>query len=176
MDETNKNDGLQNGISGADATENNGMVIELNQCRTRLVKAEEQIKYLCADFENFRRNTEKERAIWAQSAQTQVFTDLLIIVDNFERALAELARASLSDGERIRFQGFELIHKEVVSLLSRYGVVEVPVNIPFDPEKHEALVQIDAPDKASGQIVDVFQKGYAFKDAILRPAKVSVAK
>ncbi len=167
MDETNKNGCIQNGMDGTE---------ELDQCRVRLAKAEEQIKYLYADFENYRRNTEKDRAIWVQSAQTRVFTDLLTIVDNFDRAIAELTRAPLTDAERVRFQGFELIYKEVVALLSRYGVTEVPVNIPFDPEKHEALVQVEVPDRASGQIVDVLQKGYALKDTILRPAKVSVAK
>lgn len=149
---------------------------ETEICREQLNKAEERIKYLLADFENFRRNTEKERAVWVHSAQARVFIDLLTIVDNFDRAIIELSSASLTDVERARFQGFELISKELSALFSRYGVSEVSVAVPFDPEKHEALVQVDVADKKSGEIVSILQKGYVFKDTVLRPAKVSVAK
>lgn len=149
---------------------------ETEQCRVQLANAEERIKYLYADFENFRRNTEKERSIWVSSAQARVLTDLLTVVDNFERAISELGGAVLTESERVRLHGFELIYKELGAVLNRYGVTEIPVNIPFDPEKHEALVQIDVSDKTTGQIVAVLQKGYLFKDTVLRPAKVSVAK
>lgn len=149
---------------------------ETEQCRAQLAKAEERIKYLYADFENFRRNTEKERAIWVSSAQARVFTDLLTVVDNFERAIDDLSGALLTEPERARLQGFELIYKELAAVLGRYGVAEIPVNIPFDPEKHEALVRVEGSDMASGQIVAVLQKGYLVKDTVLRPAKVSVAK
>lgn len=159
-----------------DINKNDLGIGETEQCREQLAKAEERIKYLYADFENFRRNTEKERAVWVSSAQARVFTDLLVIVDNFDRAIGELSGALLTDAERVRLQGFELIYKELGAVLSRYGVGEVSVSVPFDPEKHEALVQVDAPDKTSGQIVAVLQKGYVFKDTVLRPAKVSVAK
>lgn len=145
-------------------------------CQEALLKTEERIKYLYADFENFRRNTEKERRVWAQSAQARVFTDLLVVVDDLYRACKELSNASLTDAERVRFQGFMLIQKELEKMLIRYGITEIPANIPFDPEQHEALVQVDSAGHESGQIVEVFEKGYLFKEMVLRPAKVSVAR
>ncbi|MCL5436340.1 MAG: nucleotide exchange factor GrpE [Candidatus Dependentiae bacterium] len=181
MDEIKETGTMQNGAAdGVDQSceraEQSAAISELVQCSERLKRSEEQLRYLQADFENYRRNVEKERSSWAQSAQARVFTDLLTIVDNFERAIVELQQTDLPAAERAHFQGFELIFRELSSLLTRYGVTEIPTDIPFDPEKHEALMQLEASGKKSGDIVDVLQKGYQYRDAVLRPAKVSVAR
>lgn len=145
-------------------------------CRAALEKSEERVRYLLADFENFRRNTEKERVLWVQSAQARIFTDLLSVIDNFERAIEELKKGTITETERARFQGFELIYRELLNILSRYGVLEISIDGPFNPNYHEALVQVDAEGKASGEIVSVLQKGYVLKETVLRPAKVTVAR
>lgn len=174
--EKNKQDVLDENNSQNDGVNGESGPSEATICKAALEKSEERVRYLLADFENFRRNTEKDRLLWAQSAQSRIFSDLLPVVDNFERAIEELKKGNLSEGERTRFQGFELIYRELLNMLSRSGVVEVPVEGPFNPNYHEALVQVDAEGKASGEIVAVLQKGYLFKETVLRPAKVSVAR
>jgi molecular chaperone GrpE len=163
--------------------ESNGIQEELVEetallvCQEKLSQAEARFAYLSADFDNFRRNTSKERAVWGRTAQAQIFEDLVTIVDDFDRAFNDLAHATdLQEAEVARFKGFDLIHKALIKLLAQHEVVAIEATGVFNPQHHEALVQIDAPDTASGQIVDVLQKGYMFKDMVLRPAKVSVAK
>ena len=161
----------------SEASSNQVTEQELETCRADLAQIKERFAYLSADFDNFRRNTTKERAIWARTAQASVFKDLLMIIDDFDRAIADLEQATdLQESEVARFKGFDLIHKSFLKLLVTHEVQEIPVDIDFDPEKHEALVQVESDEKETGQIVDVLQKGYAHKGAVLRPAKVSVAK
>ena len=136
-------------------------------CQQELAHVKERLGYLTADFDNFRRRTEKDRAQWMQSAQAAVLTDLIAIVDDFDRAFA-------SGTEQL--SGFELIHKSLVKLLIKYGIEEIRQLSTFDPLLHEAVMQVTAPDAQPGTIVTVFQKGYMLKGVVLRPATVSVAQ
>lgn len=145
-------------------------------CNEQLAKVQTQLIYLKADFENFRRNVEKERLSWIASAQGRVLTDLLCVLDNMERALKDLAAGALSAQETVRFQGVELIYRELLALLKRYEVTEIPTDGLFDPVLHEALAQIDGENKKAGSIVEVVQRGYRQRDTVLRPAKVIVAR
>ena len=138
---------------------------ELTVCTEALAKSQEQLRYLQADFENFRRRTEKDRSQWMQIAQTDVLKNILTIVDDFDRALQSQHDA-----------GFELIHKALVKLLGNYGVEVMRDVTVFDPEKHEAIMHVATADKEPGSIVEVLQKGYIHKGSVLRPAQVSVAQ
>lgn len=150
---------------------------ELQTCQEKLAHIEERFAYLSADFENFRRNTSKERAVWMRTAQSKIFEDLVTIVDDFDRAMADLHKAQdLTDAERARFQGIDLIHKMFFKLLEKHDVTEIATDGQFDPAKHEALMQVDDSAKESGEIVQVLQKGYTHQGVVIRPAKVSVAK
>ena len=135
-----------------------------------------QLAYLRADFENFRRHQEKERASCTAFAQSRLLVELLPLVDNFERALRDLAIGQLSSSERARFQGMELIYRELQAFLLRHEVKEIPAAGLFDPQLHEAIAQVEVPDKRAGEIVEVAQKGYRYRDMVLRPAKVIVAR
>lgn len=157
-------------------TQHNSQNEELNQCRQRVKQLEEQLAYLRADFENFRKNTAKEKEQWQYTIQAHMFKDLLPIIDDFSRALADLESDELSEQEAQRFQGFKLIHKELSKLLDRYEVQEITQVDTFDPHIHEAIAQVDDESKQSGDIVAVVQKGYTFKKKVLRPAKVTVAQ
>lgn len=149
---------------------------ELQSCKLELSHMVERAARLQADFENYKRRQEKERAQWYSSAQSMIFVDLLSIVDDFERALAEADKQSQTRAQLEQwFTGFALIEKSLHKLLAKFGVTAMADETTFDPEKHEAIMQVDS-DKESGSIVGVLQKGYMFKDAVLRPAKVSVAK
>ncbi len=129
-----------------------------------------------ADFINYKKRVDKQQALWKNNTQKALLADILEIVDDFERALDQQKQAEDSSELQVKFAGFTLISKELYKFLNKYGVKEITNNVIFDPLYHEALVQVDSPDHHSGVIVDVMQKGYMFKDEVLRPAKVSVAR
>jgi molecular chaperone GrpE len=140
---------------------------ELIKCQEALAKSQEQLRYLQADFENFRRNVTRERMQWARAAQIPFVEDLISIRDDIERALAQMQHDR---------EGIELVYRNLSHLLAKHGVTEITAEGVFDPVQHEALVQVEAENMPAGTIVQVLQKGYMFKDAVVRPAKVSVAK
>lgn len=154
---------------------------ELALCKEQVAEAERRVLYARADFENYRRNVERDRALWITQAQAAVFKDLISVIDNFERALADIKKSGelagdLQAADAARFQGFELMYRELVKLLATFNVTEVPTEGQFNPQFHEALMRVADSGKESGTIVAVLQKGYQIKDIVLRPAQVSVAE
>lgn len=126
---------------------------------------------LQADFDNFRRRTRAEAANLADAANAKVFTELLPIIDNLERAVAV-------EGVDKAFQeGVAMVLRQFLTTLERMGVVPIQaVGEEFDPTKHEAVMQVEATEEfPSGTVVEVVQKGYLFKDKVLRPSMVKVA-
>jgi molecular chaperone GrpE len=146
----------------------------LDTCSQELSQAKERILYITAELDNYRKRVEKERAAWIETAQNTVLLDFLTIVDDIERAFTQVSpQVEQSAGQWL--QGFELIRKACYKLLQKYGIEEIPATKTFNPEQHEAIMQVSSPDHASGEIVAVLQKGYMRKGVILRPAQVSVA-
>ena len=141
---------------------------ELAHCKDALAKAHEQMRYLQADFENFRRNVTRERVQWARVAQTPLLEDLITLADDLERALAQMKKDDA--------QGIELVYKNLMGMLAKQGVTVIPATGVFDPALHEAIAQVEAEGKEPGTVVQLLQKGYMHKETVLRPAKVSVAK
>jgi len=149
---------------------------QLLACQTELEQWKEKYMRVSADLENFRRRMEKERARWMESAQAEVVYDMLSIVDNFETVLNQTKKQELSTEQKKWFDGFAMINKMFSKSLKTHGLQEITEIEQFDPELHEAISQVESEDHESGEIVEVLQKGYRFKDEVLRPAKVSVAK
>jgi molecular chaperone GrpE len=147
----------------------------LAQCQTELDEWKGRALRVAADFDNYQKRIEKEKTSWMQIAQSNVFVDLLSIVDDFERALQQTRKEHANDAHHLR-AGLELIQKNLQKMLEKYGVKEIDQIHTFDPELHEGLVQVESPDHQPGSIVTVLQKGYLFKNSVLRPAKVSVAR
>jgi len=137
------------------------------QCAQELEALKQSYGYLQADFANYKRRTEQDRIAWMDIAKKELLFDLLSIVDDFDRALTY--QSNMQDG-------LELIYKSCKKLLEKYKVQEISFQKNFDPEKHEALMTVESPDCASGDIVAYVQKGFMYKDTVLRPAKVSVAQ
>jgi molecular chaperone GrpE len=124
-----------------------------------------------ADFENYRKRVERDRQLAAFEAQAALFRDLIPTLDNLESALK-----AGGDTDALR-TGVELTRRELLALLESNGIVpEDPTGAAFDPESHQALSHEAVPGFADGTIVEVFRKGYRFKDRLLRPALVKVAK
>lgn len=127
-----------------------------------------------AEFENYRRRIERERSEIYQRGRDDVLLQFLPVVDNFERALSSLEESE-GDAEALR-DGVELIHKQFVDALSKFGLKAVEaVGQAFDPHVHEA-VTTEATDKhKENTVIEEFQRGYKIGDRLLRPAKVKVA-
>lgn len=139
----------------------------LEVCKKELDEWKEKYLYARADFDNAQRRMAKdrERIIW--EGQAKILREVLDIVADFERALA-----AHSDTQ----EGFTFMYKRMLKILDQAGVKEIEVQQAFDPELQEAVAHVDAPGHESGSVVEVLQKGYTFKNEILRPARVSVAK
>ena len=152
------------------ASEDSESSEELESLRTETQKLRDQVLRSRADFENFRKRSEKEKTEYFKYALTGTMRDLLPVVDNLERALAH------DDGTIEFHKGIELIHKQFLDLLLKYGVKPVgDTNVPFDPAVHEAVMREEAPDVPPNTVTEVFQKGYLLNDRLVRPAMVKVS-
>jgi molecular chaperone GrpE len=125
-----------------------------------------------AEFDNYKKRTEKEIAGFRNYANAQLVKDLLAVIDDFQNALASPARGANSQF----IKGMQLIYKNLYSVLEREGLSEInPKDASFDPWKHEAVEMVPTDEVPEHTVIDVIQPGYKFKDKILRPAKVRVA-
>lgn len=139
-----------------------------------------QFLRLSADFANYRRRVEKERAELLQMGQGVIVKAFLPLIDDIERALAAARHvAGQNDsghaGLASVVEGLSLVEKNMHKVLHEIGVQEVSCTGSFDPHHHEALMQVAADDAQSGTIMQVLSKGYTHRGAVMRHAKVSVA-
>jgi molecular chaperone GrpE len=124
-----------------------------------------------ADFENFRKRSEREKGEFVRYAQIAVVRELLPVLDNFERAIA-----SDTDAAGDFRAGVELIYKQFSDVLEKQGVTVIDQEgVPFDPTIHEAMMREETTEYPSYSIMHVFQKGYMLHDRLIRPAMVKVA-
>ena len=125
-----------------------------------------------ADFDNYRKRIEKERAEDSKRSTARVIEGLIPVIDSFENALAAHREAEYETYRK----GFELIYKQLLDNLTRLGAERMdPVGKPFDPHMHQAVDRAETTEHADGTILQVFQPGYVFHGRVLRPAMVRVA-
>jgi len=125
-----------------------------------------------ADFDNYRKRIEKERAEDAKRATARLIEGLIPVIDGFEHALAAHREAEYENYRK----GFELIYKQLLDNLARLGVERIePAGKMFDPHLHQAMDRAETSDHEDGTILQVFQPGYIFHGRVLRPAMVRVA-
>jgi len=126
-----------------------------------------------AEFDNFRKRTERDRREISERAVASVLEELLAIVDDFERAL----QAEAGAGDTAYREGVALIHKQLMDLLQRRGVRPIEaVGVEFDPRVHQAVTHEAVPGHADGEVVEELRRGYMLGDRLLRPSMVKVAK
>jgi molecular chaperone GrpE len=144
---------------------------ELEALRQENAELRDQALRRRADFENYKRRVERDRALASQDALARALTALVPTLDNLERALgAEAPEGTLRDG-------LKLIHRDLLAVLEGLGLrTDDPTGGVFDPERHQALTHEAVAGFAEGAVVAVFGKGYALGDRLLRPALVKVAK
>lgn len=128
---------------------------------------------LFAEFDNYKRRTQKERVELLQTAGKEVITSLLTVLDDFDRANKAMENAT--DVVAIQ-EGIQLIYSKLKNLLVQKGLKEIEsINTPFDTDLHEAITKIPAPnDELKGKVLDVLEKGYTLNDKVIRFAKVVV--
>ena len=137
--------------------------------------AEMKDKYLrlFAEFDNYKRRTSKERMDLLKTANQEMVVALLPVVDDFERARQAMQTAQ--DINSVK-EGVDLIYNKLTSILQQKGLKPMDaVGSPFDPDLHEAITQIPAPDESmKGKVIDEVEKGYLLNDKVVRHAKVVI--
>ena len=125
-----------------------------------------------ADFENFRKRTERDRSEEGRRGVERMITDLIPVLDGFDRALHAHDDPAYEEYRK----GITLIRKQLWEVLSRHGVQRVDAaGKIFDPHVHQAIERVETRDCPDGSVMDVFQDGYMFHGRVLRPAIVRVA-
>ncbi|PRX42463.1 nucleotide exchange factor GrpE [Salegentibacter salegens] len=155
--------------------ENQAELTEEEKLKEDLQKEKDKFLRLFAEFENYKRRTSKERLELFKTANQEVMTAMLPVLDDFDRALNELRKS----GEEELIHGVELIHNKFKETLNSKGLeaMNVKEGDAFDSEIHEAITQIPAPkDKLKGKIVDVVERGYKLGERIIRFPKVVTGK
>jgi molecular chaperone GrpE len=147
---------------------------ELELLRAERDEYLDALRRLQAEFDNFRKRTARDQAAMAERLVEGLVVQLLPVLDSLDLALRSTETAS-GDGETLR-KGFELMATELVGVLERAGLARIDAHeAPFDPELHEAVMQTDE-GREEPTVADVLRTGYRFKEKVVRPAMVRVAK
>jgi molecular chaperone GrpE len=148
---------------------------EEERIKEDLQKEKDKFLRLFAEFENYKRRTSKERLELFKTANQEVMTAMLPVMDDFDRAMNELKKS----GDENLLKGIELIHNKLKETLKAKGLerMDIEQGSDFDSEIHEAITQIPAPsDDLKGKIVDVVEPGYKLGERIIRYPKVVTGK
>ena len=140
---------------------------------------DEQTKYLrlFADFQNFKKRTEKERFERYSDGKKDFAADLLPVIDNFDRALGEDAMAAKDEHDEKVLEGMRMIFKQFMDVLAKNGIEEIEaLGVDFDPNFHHAVVMEPSKEYESQKVSEVMQKGYRQGEKVIRPSMVKVAE
>lgn len=133
----------------------------------------DKLQRTMAEYDNFRKRTIKEKSQMYENGAKEVVEKFLPVMDNFERALVSVDDESK---ETAFVQGIELIYKQLLGTMKELGVEEIDaLNKPFDPNLHHAVAHEENEAYGENEVVDILQKGYMFKDRVLRFSMVKVA-
>ena len=139
----------------------------------KIEELEDKVKRQLAEFENFRNRTEKEKSRMYEFGARDVIEKMLPVVDNFERGLAAIPEAE-KDGPVA--SGMEMIYKQMMTTLEGLGVTPIDaLNKPFDPNFHNAVMHVEDETVEESTVVEEFQKGYIYKENVIRYSMVKVA-
>lgn len=155
----------------SEPTESEPVESEVDKLQLELGKEKDNFLRLFAEFENYKKRTSKERIELFSTANKELMTVLLPILDDFERGLKEVEKSS----DKALLEGMQLIYNKFKNTLSQKGLKEMEVKQgdTFDAEIHEAISQIPAPSKKlKGKIIDAVEKGYKLGETIIRFPKV----
>jgi molecular chaperone GrpE len=170
-DEPSPNPGQAPEAKGA-AADSAGAEAEIAKLAAELDDLRQTLLRRQADFDNYRKRTDKERAEDWKRSTARVIEGLIPAIDGFEQALAAHREAEYENYRK----GFELIYKQLLDNIAKLGAERIdPTGKPFDPHLHQAVDRAETTDHEDGTILQVFQPGYLFHGRVLRPAMVRVA-
>ncbi len=145
-----------------------------NPLQEKIDELNDKVLRQMAEFENFRKRTDKEKSQQFDLGQSNVLEKLLPIVDNFERGLAAVPE---DEKEGAFADGMNKIYKQLIKQLEDLGVTPIEaVGKEFDPNLHNAVMQVESQEYESGIVAQELQKGYMFHDSVLRHSMVAVAQ
>ncbi|CAA6816658.1 MAG: Heat shock protein GrpE [uncultured Sulfurovum sp.] len=154
-------------------------VDELQQMKELVTEWEDKYLRAHADFENSKRLLVKDKTAAVSYANESFANDVLSVVDSFDSALAMIDATEVEEGsevlEKIK-EGVNLTYTQLTKVLEKNGIKAVETEGEFNPDVHQAIMQVESKEQEAGQIVQVLQKGYTIKERLLRPAMVSTAK
>lgn len=166
-----------------DVKNNSEVKEEIEKPKAKSDRNAEEVDYkskfmrVSADFLNFKKRTEKEQNNWGYISQAEVILKFLPFVDDLDRAIKAGEKMDIDEEKKESWlNGFKIIEKKLNKIFDDLQIKQIDCSGLFDPEYHEALLQVESKDKKTGEIVDVVHKGYMFKDKVLQHAKVVVAK
>ncbi len=175
-------EGRPTGKSTADKVTIEALSLELETVRghaeekaAALAEVEDRALRLQADFENFRKRGIRDREESQRYGHQNLVKDLLVTVDNLERAIEHGEGGDERSLDGI-VQGIELVHRELLAALAKYGVSAIEaLREPFDPNLHEAVGQVPSDECSPNTVIEVLEKGYRIHDRMVRPARVIVS-
>lgn len=147
---------------------------EIQELKDQAAAEKDRALRLSAEFENYKKRTQREINDFKKFANESIFRQLLSVVDNLERAISA---AQENSEESALFEGVKLTHKDIIKLFETFNVKPVKAeNEPFDPNFHQAVTQEENDEFPDNTITTVLQKGYLLQDRLIRPAMVVVSK
>ena len=140
--------------------------------KEKIEELEDRVKRQMAEFDNFRKRSEKEKTMMFETGARSVIEKILPVVDNFERGLASVPEEEKESGFA---QGMEMIYKQLMTELEKMEVKPIPaVGEEFNPDFHNAVMQVESEEYESGVIAQEMQKGYTYRDSVVRHSMVAV--
>lgn len=139
----------------------------------RIEELEDRVKRQMAEFDNFRKRTEKEKSHMYEVGAKDVIEKILPVVDNFERGLASVPEDRKSDPV---IDGMEKVYRQLMTILTDLGVTPIEaVGEEFDPNYHNAVMHVEDEELGENVVAEEFQKGYMYRDTVIRHSMVKVA-
>lgn len=140
--------------------------------KEKIDELEDKVKRQMAEFDNFRKRTEKEKSQMFETGAKSVIEKILPVVDNFERGLASIPEEEKGTGFA---DGMNMIYKQLMTELENLGVKPIEaVGQEFNPEFHNAVMQVESDEYESGVVAQELQKGYTYRDSVVRHSMVAV--
>ena len=140
--------------------------------KEKIDELEDRVKRQMAEFENFRKRTEKEKAAMFETGAKSVIEKILPVVDNFERGLATIPEEEKGSAFA---EGMEMIYKQLLGELEKMDVKPIPaVGEEFNPDFHNAVMQVESEEFESGVVAQELLKGYTYRDNVVRHSMVAV--
>ncbi len=142
--------------------------------QTRIEELEDRVKRQMAEFDNFRKRTDKEKNAMFETGARSVIEKILPVVDNFERGLASVPE---DEGSKAFVDGMNMIYKQLIDELDKMEVKPIEaVGCEFDPELHNAVMQVESDEYETGIVAQELQKGYTYRGTVVRHSMVAVVQ